>query len=75
MTMAESTVAVESDLILPYRFEPEVAVRGRMTIVTIVMTARLVSLSGLATPHGAVARTALLCHVRLSVIAVERCQR
>jgi len=73
-TMAESTVAFESDLILLYKFKKEgkwVPVKGLTKIAMVAMTARLVSPSGLAIPHGAVSRSVLPS----SVTAVERWQR
>jgi len=56
--MAESTVAVESDSISSSQRENGVAVREATMTMTIAMTARLVSLKGLALPCGAVVRNA-----------------
>jgi len=73
--MAESTVAVESDLILPYRFEPEGEWGSSEGTDDDSDHSDDSQASGLATPRRAAARTALLYHAQSSVTAVERCQR
>ena len=56
-TMAESRAAHDSDVIIPYNFEPDGlwSSNEKVTVISIITIARLVLQSALATHRGALA--------------------
>ena len=74
--MAESSVTGDSDVIAPYRFEPEsLWSTSEESDSAMIPTARRVSLKDWATLHGALARNVSLCHVLSSAFVAASWQR
>ena len=73
--MAESSVEAKSDVILPYRFEPDSFGVAARTVTAMILIAKQVLLKDWATLLGALARNVYLCHVLLSAFVAMSYQR
>ena len=73
--MTESSVAANSNVILPYRFKPNSLGVAVKRVTAMIPIAKQVLLKDWATLPGVVAQNVYLCHVLLSAFVAVSYQR